>query len=769
MRKTKRLALLLILFAIGVFRQDFEAQAEGNAHALIITRGDYDDWDSNLSPGPENDGRNFGRILRQAYGDSLMVTTLEKEGAETVAEITEAVQTAFADSDSGDMNYFYYSGHGGEDGMWLGGYEFMSAEDLAQAFWGIRGTNFLVIDCCYSGNLISRSRGQSSLASRFVSRFEDSVKKSQARSAITNANFHVMAASSVGQDSVQADLGLYGEELGFFTSAVSAGCGIDFSRVSAGEDYRCAAMADGNRDGQITFEELYAYVSRVLFASDADVYPEQDKTVFVTVADKQIPDTAVSDVQTGYDAEGRVYLEAEYQSGSDGVLRGALYQCWTEEELWHMLRMSVQPEVTDYPYAQFVQEGSWEFRAGTGRSRAELPLSAGSLEAGEYFLLVNEEGGNTGCYVFPVILEECADPKQMDNLAVQIKNSFSIEEEGMLEILVDFGSSPYSNQYEYEVSCVIKNQSGQVVRSYAGQELCTEFSEGNYSRSCTFLWDGKKSNGKQVVAGKYTIDIQASYGGIYQTRSQSVQVESRAVSDRDAIGGRNVFLSAVQFVYDGGAKCPAVSVEGLQNGRDFTVAYENNRNAGQGIVRISGTGNYCGTIVKAFTILPMHVSVLDFKVQNQVSYTGKAQKVPVKAVYASRLLKEGIDYHLVYRNNSKPGYGKVKIQGIGNYTGETSRRFKILPAVPKTKKAVKAGEGKWKLFWKKSSAVNGYEVQYSTDKRFRKGIKKRNVAGAKKTRLTIKVPSADRKYYFRLRSYKKINGKKWYSKFHVFS
>lgn len=769
MRKIKRLALLLILFTAGMFWQDFEAQAEGNAHALIITRGDYDDRDSNLSPGPENDGKNFGRILRQAYGDSLTVTVLEKKGAETVAEVTEAVQTAFAGSDSGDRNYFYYSGHGGEDGMWLGGYEFLSAEDLAKAFSGIRGTNFLVIDCCYSGNLISRSAGQASFARNFVGKFGASVKKSQSRSAITNASFHVMAASSEGQESVQAGLGLYGEEMGFFTSAVSAGCGIDFSKVSAGENYRCAAMADGNRDGQITFEELYAYVSQVLFASDADVYPEQDKTVFLTAADGQIPDTAVTDVQTGYDAEGKGYLEAEYQSGSDGILQGALYRCQTEEELWHMLCMSVQPEVTEYPYAQLVQAGSWEFRADAGSSRAELPLNAGSLEAGEYFLLVNKKGGNTGCYIFPVILGRRVDPKLMDNLTLQIKDRFSIEKEGALEIVVDFGSSPCSNHYECEVSCDITSQSGQVVRSYAAQETRTEFSEGNYTRSCVFLWDGKKNNGRQVVAGNYTIDVYVSYGSMKQKRSQTVQVESCAESDLDSIEGRSILLSAAQFVYDGEAKCPVVSVEGLQNGRDFTVSYENNRNAGKGVVRISGMGSYGGTMVKEFTILPMHVSVLDFKVQNQVSYTGKAQKVSVKAVYDNRLLKEGIDYRLVYSNNRKPGYGKVRIQGIGNYTGAISRRFKILPAVPKTKKAVKTGEGTWKLFWKKSSAVSGYEIQYSTDKRFRKGIKKQNAAGAKKTRLTVKVPAGDRKYYFRLRSYRKINGKKWYSKFHVFS
>jgi len=761
--------ILLCIFMIGIFLPGAAVSAGGTSRALLITRGDYDSIENNLSPGPENDGQNFRRALELSCGKEMPVIVLEKAGAQTVEEVTRAIQEAFKDADPEDVNYFYYSGHGGEEGMWLGGWEFLTATDLAQAFSGIQGTNFLVIDCCYSGNLITtRNASTEKFTEKFLGEFETAIGKRKLRSALTKSSFHVLVASGVGQESVQAGIGQYGEEMGFFTSLAAAGCGIDFTKVSDQEEYTCAAMADCDRDGRITFGELYQYVSKTLYASDAGIYPKQDEAVFLTVPEEQIPDTVITDTQIGYDEQGNVYLEAAYQSGSAGEFQAALYRFETEEEQWNTVIMSVEQDVAAYPYAWLIQTGAWRFEAGGGCARAELPLGTDRMEAGEYFLMVNKKGGNTGSYLFPLTLETAAEPGLMENMKIQAEETFSLEEQGTLDIKADFGEGPYSNLYDIQAIGLILDQSGNQVCSLGSRDILTEYTDGKYTRSCVFQWDGKKKNGRQVVSGVYTIEVFVVSRGRRWRKQKSVQVKSQAESDRDSIEGLEVRLSGTQFVYDGLPKEPAVRINGLQKGLDYNVSYENNRNAGQGFVRIEGVGNYCGEIVRNFTILPLPVSQTEIRVQKKITYTGKPERAKVDILYGNAL-REGTDYHLVYSNNRKPGYGKVKIQGVGNYTGAISRRFKILPAVPKTKKAVKTGEDTWKLFWKKSSAVSGYEIQYSTDKRFRKGIKKRNAAGAKKTRLTVKVPDGDRKYYFRIRSYKKINGKKWYSKFHVFS
>lgn len=766
----KKLLFAIFLFLCGILLPESHTFANGNASALVISRGDYGSKASNLSPGPENDGKNFQRILRQAYGESLSVIALEKEGAQSVADVTNAIQSAFGKSDAGDKNYFFYSGHGSEQGMWLGGREFLSASDLAQAFSGIQGTNFLVIDCCYSGNLISlRNTESESFAKQFLDEFQDCLKKNQARSAITNDSFHVLVASSEGEESVQGSLGAYGEQLGYFTSAVAVGCGIDFTRIGDERDYLCAAMADLDRDGSLTFDELYQYVAGILYTSDAQVYPEHDKTQFLNISASQIPQTVVKGVHIDYDEESNLFLEVEYQSGEGGIFQGGLYRIRSAEEVWNSLAMSVRSEPS--AYAALDQTGSWEFQANTVSSKAALPLGAGSLEAGEYLFLVNEKGGNTGCYLFRLYLEENAESDLMQNLSIQAPELFSIEEEGTLEILADFGKSRYSNQYDAEVSCSIRSRSGLLVSSLGRKEIRTEWSEEAYARSCKFQWNGMKMDGQQVPAGIYIIEIVVNDGNGTERRQKAIKVESEAVESdsrtqgKVSIEGMEIQLSCVQYVYDGIAKCPTVTIPGLLKGKDFSVTYEKHCDAGEAIVRIVGIGNYSGTVVRKFTILPMYITGLEVKVQKKLYYTGSPGKVKVRVFLNDYTAKVNRDYTLTYSNNKKPGYGKVTIQGIGNYTGKITKKFKIFPQKPRALKKAKTRAGAWKIRWKKSAAVDGYELQYCTGKKFKKNVQRRLIKGKNKKNAYITIADRGANYYFRIRSYKKVNGKRWYSPF----
>ena len=67
---------------------------------------------------------------------------------------------------------------------------------------------------------------------------------------------------------------------------------------------------------------------------------------------------------------------------------------------------------------------------------------------------------------------------------------------------------------------------------------------------------------------------------------------------------------------------------------------------------------------------------------------------------------------------------------------------------------------KWK---KKTTQVTGYQIQYSTDKNFKKGNKTVTVSKNKTTSKTISKLKAKKKYYVRVRTYKTVNGKKYYS------
>lgn len=78
-------------------------------------------------------------------------------------------------------------------------------------------------------------------------------------------------------------------------------------------------------------------------------------------------------------------------------------------------------------------------------------------------------------------------------------------------------------------------------------------------------------------------------------------------------------------------------------------------------------------------------------------------------------------------------------------------------------KKLSKGKKKFTITWAKVSGVKGYQIQYSTDKKFKKNNKSVTVTKQKTTKATIKKLKSKKKYYVRVRTYKTVNGKKVYS------
>ena len=66
--------------------------------------------------------------------------------------------------------------------------------------------------------------------------------------------------------------------------------------------------------------------------------------------------------------------------------------------------------------------------------------------------------------------------------------------------------------------------------------------------------------------------------------------------------------------------------------------------------------------------------------------------------------------------------------------------------------------------WKKKSKIKGYQIQYSTDSKFKKNKKSIKIKKAKTTSKKISNLKESKKYYFRIRTYKSSNKKTRYSK-----
>lgn len=78
-------------------------------------------------------------------------------------------------------------------------------------------------------------------------------------------------------------------------------------------------------------------------------------------------------------------------------------------------------------------------------------------------------------------------------------------------------------------------------------------------------------------------------------------------------------------------------------------------------------------------------------------------------------------------------------------------------------KKLSKGKKKFTVTWAKVSDVKGYQIQYSSDKKFKKNNKSVTVTKQKTTKATVKKLKSKKKYYVRVRTYKTVNGKKIYS------
>ena len=148
------------------------------------------------------------------------------------------------------------------------------------------------------------------------------------------------------------------------------------------------------------------------------------------------------------------------------------------------------------------------------------------------------------------------------------------------------------------------------------------------------------------------------------------------------------------------------------------------------------------------------------------TYDGKAKKPTVKVLNSKGKVLKSSNYTVKYSNNVKAGKATVTIKFKGKYTGTIKATYTIKPKTTAITGATRNGSNgsKVALIWKKQAAqTSGYQIQYATDKKFTKDKQLVTVSSAKKTSKTIKNVSEDKSYYFRVRTYKEVNGKKVYS------
>lgn len=145
------------------------------------------------------------------------------------------------------------------------------------------------------------------------------------------------------------------------------------------------------------------------------------------------------------------------------------------------------------------------------------------------------------------------------------------------------------------------------------------------------------------------------------------------------------------------------------------------------------------------------------------AYDGKVKK-PAVTVQDDKGTKIATsNYDVSYGSGRKNiGTYTVKVTFKGDYSGTVTKSFKINPKGT-TISGITAKSKGFKVKWKKNrTQTTGYQIQYSTSGKF-KGAKTVTVSKNKTTNKTISKLKAKKKYFVRIRTYKKTAAAKYYS------
>ena len=112
----------------------------------------------------------------------------------------------------------------------------------------------------------------------------------------------------------------------------------------------------------------------------------------------------------------------------------------------------------------------------------------------------------------------------------------------------------------------------------------------------------------------------------------------------------------------------------LVNGTDYTLAYENNVNAGTATVTITGKGNYTGSTNCTFEIAPRNIADAVVTLGSGLTYNGKSQTQFVSSVKAG-----GLTVTFTVSNNTATDADTytLTVTGTGNFTGTATKQFSI--------------------------------------------------------------------------------------------
>ena len=405
------------------------------------------------------------------------------------------------------------------------------------------------------------------------------------------------------------------------------------------------------------------------------------------------------------------------------------------------------------------------------------------LASGNYYFCVRKDGSNTGNYNFKI--EYTSSNESFKDINGGSNNQ------------ITKASSINANGTSYNGQISI-NDEKDFYKFELTQSGCLNFNSTFYNINYIY-WKIYNQDGEEIIshnpswnsttqnivvdeaiylnAGTYYLSISRD-GYRYGMYSFSLSFSSSNESFAETSGGSNNALSAASQIQFGTTYKGLIAVN---DDKDFyAFALDSSQTI---VINVSAEMEY------------IYIKLYDGKGNEIKSYNPYWNSVSKKITFSETVdLEKGNYYLAVTRDNSRYGNYTVNVSGVtqNNHTHQYERKLheatyfskgyntytcsicghsykgdytnkKILSTPYLTGYILKR---KAYVSWYSVSDASGYQIKYSTNKKFKKGsaTKTITVKGRTKTKKVIKKLKKKKKYYFKIRAYKKWKKKTVYSK-----
>jgi hypothetical protein len=280
--------------------------------------------------------------------------------------------------------------------------------------------------------------------------------------------------------------------------------------------------------------------------------------------------------------------------------------------------------------------------------------------------------------------------------------------------------------------------------------------------------DGVKLRVRGAVIN--TLDITRANGKTWLTSLHTAAIPYYNVKSTDISGAK--VKNPDDMVYNGKEQKPEpeISYDGqiLKKDVHYTLSWSDNIKSGKATVTITGKGKFIGIAETNFNIIPAETAINLELDKDSYTWTGKAIQPKVTVKVGDETLNPS-SYDVSYQDGRKNvGSYKVSVKLKDGYSGAASTSFGIIPEGTSLSKVTK-GKASFTARWKKqktkmsSSRITGYQLQYATNKKFTTGKESVTIKKYSTTSKKIQQLKKNKKYYVRIRTYKNVDNKKYYS------